>query len=121
MLKQSSQVSSAVWAHYRAACDDEDPDSKLKYCTYYTTLKIYCMNINFNMWKHLRAWHNIDIDIAVSQVQATTLQQLEQLYLQAKSSSQIEEINAQVFQKQLNQNVINEALISLIIVQNIFF
>jgi len=99
MLKQSSQVSSAVWAHYHAACDDEDSDSKLKYCTYCTTLKIYCTNISFNMQKHLKAWHNIDVDIVVSQVQVTILQQLEQLYLQAKSFSQTKEINAQVFQK----------------------
>ena len=73
MLKQSSQVSSAIWAHYHVACDDEDSDSKLKYCTYCTTPKIYCTNINSNMWKHLRAWHNIDVDIAMSWVQATTL------------------------------------------------
>jgi len=55
MLKQSSQVSSAVWAHCRAAHDDEDSDPKLKYYTYCTTPEIYCMNISFNMQKHFRA------------------------------------------------------------------
>jgi len=34
---------------------------------------------------------------------------------------QTEEIDAQVFQKHLNQNVINEALVSLIVVQNLPF
>ena len=57
----------------------------------------------------------------MSQIQATTVQQLEQLYLQAKLSDQTEEIDAQVFKKQLNQDIINEALISLIIIQNLSF
>jgi len=49
------------------------------------------------------------------------LEQLEQLYLNTKSSDQIKEIDAQVFEKQLNQNAINEILIFLIAVQNLFF
>ena len=120
ILKQlRSQVSSAVWNHCCATQNDEN--SKFKYCIYYMIFKIYFTNISFNMWKHFQTQHNVDIDIAVSQVQAATLQQLEQLYLQAKSFDQIKAINAQVFQKQLDQNIINEALISLIIVQNLFF
>ena len=73
------------------------------------------------MQKHLQTQHNVDIDIVVSQVQAATFQQLKQLYFQIKSFNQIKIINAQVFQKQLDQNIINEALISLIIVQNLLF
>ena len=69
-----SQVSSAVWAHCRTARDDEDPNPKLKYCTYCTTLPIYCTNISANMRKHLKGQHKIDVEIAVSRVQATTLQ-----------------------------------------------
>ena len=120
ILKQlKSQVSSAIWDYCYAAQNDEN--SKFKYCIYYMTLKIYFTNISFNMWKHLWTWHNVDVDIAVSQVQATTFQQLKQLYLQVKSFSQIKVIDAQVFQKQLDQNIINEALISLIVVQNLLF
>jgi hypothetical protein len=57
----------------------------------------------------------------VGQVQTAVLEQLEQLYLQAKLSGQTEAIDAQVFKKQLNQNIINEALVSLIVVQNLPF
>ena len=72
ILKQSrSQVSSAVWNHYHVAQNNED--SKFKYYIYCTTLKIYFTNISFNMWKHLQIQHNVDVDIAVSQVQAATL------------------------------------------------
>ena len=123
ILKQSrSQVSSAVWTHCHASHDDdEDSDLKWRYCTYCTTSLIYFSNISFNMQKHLKRWHKINVEIAVSQIQATTVQQLEQLYLQAKLSDQTEEIDAQVFKKQLNQDIINEVLISLIVVWNLSF
>ena len=115
ILKQSrSQVSSAVWDYCYATQNNEN--SKFKYCIYYMISEIYFTNISFNMWKHLQTWYNVDVDIAVSQVQAAILQQLEQFYLQAKSFDQIKAINAQVFQKQLDQNIINEVLISLIVV-----
>ena len=73
------------------------------------------------MRKHLKSRHKIDVEIPVGQVQATTLQQLEQLYLRATLSDQTEAIDAQVFQKHLDQNTINEALVSLIVVRNLPF
>ena len=73
------------------------------------------------MQMHLQKHHEINIKISVNQVQTAALEQLQQLYLQAKVSDQTEEIDAQVFKKQLDQNVINDALISLIVVQNLLF
>ena len=120
ILKQlRSQVSSAVWNYCCAAQNDED--LKFKYCIYYMISEIYFINISFNMWKHFWTQHNINVDIVVSWVQAAILQQLKQLYFQAKLFDQIKAIDAQVFQKQLDQNIINKILISLIIVQNLFF
>jgi len=52
----------------------------------------------------------------MSQVQTAALEQLQQLYLQATLSGQTEAINAQVFEKQLDQDTINKTLILLIIV-----
>ena len=65
--------------------------------------------------------HKIQIDIAPSQIQVAALQQLKQLYLKAESSGQTSEIDTQVFRKQLDQDIINEALISLIVVRNLPF
>ena len=73
------------------------------------------------MRNHLKAKHKISIERTLSPIQATTIQQLQQLYLRAESSGQTDDINAQVFQKQLNQDAINEALVSLIVVQNLPF
>ena len=46
---------------------------------------------------------------------------MQELYLQVESLCQIDDIDAQVFQKQLNQDAINEALVSLIVVRNLPF
>ena len=73
ILKQSkSQVSFAVWDYCHAAQNDED--LKFKYYIYYMISEIYFTNISFNMWKHLQTWHNVDVDIAVSWIQAATFQ-----------------------------------------------
>jgi hypothetical protein len=69
------------------------------------------------MRAHLQTKHAIIIEREPGLIQATTVQQLQQLYLQADSSGQTEEIDAQVFRKHLNQDAINEALVSLIVVR----
>ena len=83
-LKKSRSQTSAVWAHICAAHDDEN--SKFKYCTHYTTSSIYYTNISFNMWTHLQRCHEINVEISVNQIQTAALEQLQQLYLQAKMS-----------------------------------
>ena len=124
MSKHSkTQASSAVWAHCHAAIDGEDSNPKLKYCTHCTTSPVYSTNIStnisINMRKHLKGQHKIDVEASVSRIQSTTLQQQEHLYSQAQSSGQTEDIDSQVFKNHLNQNVINEALISLIVIRNL--
>ena len=116
--KQSkTKTTSEVWVHCRAAIDGEDP--KLKYCTYCTTDPVYGTSISTNMRKHLQSQHKIDVEVGVGHIQSTTLQQLKQLYSRAQSSGQTEDIDSQVFKNYLNQNVINEVLISLIVIGNL--
>jgi len=73
------------------------------------------------MRKHLKSKHRIDIEVALSRIQATALQQLQQLYLRVEGSGQTNEIDRQVFQKHLDKAIINEALVSLIVVRNLSF
>ena len=119
----SKTVNNSVWAHSHQSCNtDSEHDSKLRYyilCSCLSHLSSYYTNISINMWKHLQWHHEITVKSSVDSVQEATLkqlEQLEQLYLQAKSFSQTEVIDAQVFQKQLDENIINEVLISLIVV-----
>ena len=120
--KQSKgQISSIVWAECRTARDNENPDPKLRYCKHCTNDTPYSTSISSNMRKHLKSKHKIDIEVALSRIQATALQQLQQLYLRAEGSGQTNEIDRQVFQKHLNKAIINEAMVSLIVVQNLPF
>jgi hypothetical protein len=73
------------------------------------------------MKKHLQSKHGIVIETTSGRVQTKTLQQLQQLYLKAKSSDQTEEIDTQVFEQYLDQDMIYEALVSLIVVGNLSF
>ena len=73
------------------------------------------------MRKHLEKTHNIQIELPPGKIQTATLKQLKQLYFRAESSGQTNEIDTQVFRNQLNQETINEALISLIVVRNLPF
>ena len=124
----SKTVNNSVWAHSCWSCNnDSECDSKLRYYTLCSCLRhsaSYYTSISINMWRHLQQHHKITVESSVDSVQEATLEQLEQLeqlYLNTKSSDQIKEIDAQVFEKQLNQNTINKTLIFLIVVWNLLF
>ena len=68
----------------------------------------------------MKSNHSIIVVRTPGQVQAAIINQLEQLYLRAESSGQTNDINTKVFQKH-NQDVINEALVLLIVVRNLPF
>jgi hypothetical protein len=66
----------------------------------------------FTVVRHVRPIEKIIIERDLGLIQAATIQQLEQLYFWAESSGQTEDIDTQVFQKHLNQDTIDEALVS---------
>ena len=66
VVKKSRSQTSTVWAHTRAAHDDED--SKFKYCTHCITFPIYSTNISSNMRMHLQRHHEINVEISVNRV-----------------------------------------------------
>ena len=110
-----------TWIHSCTARETNGEDPKLKYCIHCTTTPIYGTSVTTNMRKHLLSKHQIDIERDLGLIQAATIQQLEQLYLRAESSGQTADIDTQVFWKHLNQDAIDEALVSLIVVRNLPF
>jgi len=68
------------------------------------------------MKNHLFCHHQIVIEKATSKIQVAVVHQLEQLHLQTKADSQVDDFNAQVFKLHLNIAVILEVLITLIVV-----
>jgi BED zinc finger len=117
---KKTKDASVVWDHCRTARDDEDPEEKYcNYCTNESRKTIYSSNNSSNMHKHIRTIHNIEIKLAISKIQQTASQQLRELYQKAKAAGETNEINTQALRNYLNQDVINEALISLIVVRNL--
>jgi hypothetical protein len=111
-----------TWAQSRwgIAANGEDP--KKHYCIHCTTTdKIYSTKTTTNFCTHLEKEHRIIIEREPTSIQAIVLQQLKSLYLQAKSAGESKEIDTQVFQGYLDQDAINEALVSLIVVRSLPF
>src|SRR5215469_18953773 len=80
----------STWAHTRPAHDGEDQFHKgrpIQYCIHCTE-QSYGTFITTNMQKHLKSKHQISIDPILSLLQEATINQLQQLYLKAKSSGQ---------------------------------
>ena len=99
-------------AQARAAGKRED--SKYFYCLYCTEGPIFSTNISTNMQKHLRIHHEIDLTVVRSRIELEATSQLQQLYLHAKTSGNTDNINTLVFQEYLNQDIIDQALVSIL-------
>jgi hypothetical protein len=91
---------SPVWDY---CCDPnkeegENPDFLycLKYILENALQGLYSSNIPTNIKNHLFCCYKIVIEKATSKIQATVVYQLDQLYLQAKADSQVEDFDKQV-------------------------
>jgi hypothetical protein len=98
--------------------DGEDPKDFI-YCTGEGE-EVYFSSVTTNLKRHLKK-HNIHIESNPSSIQQAISDQLQQLYLQAESCGETSALENQIFRKYLNQDTINEALVSLIVVRNLSF
>jgi hypothetical protein len=73
------------------------------------------------MRNHLKSKHQIVIQPTPSALQQTVVHQLQQLYIRAESLGETQNIDTKVFERILNQDVLDEALVSLIVSRNIPF
>lgn len=116
-------MTSAVWAYSRTALPGEDP--AYKYCLPCTENNIEppykTKGIPSNLRAHLKSKHSILINVATSAIKARALMQLRELYAHAESSGQTEEFDQHVLSRQLDQDVTDEALVSLIVVRRLPF
>ena len=111
---------SAVQVHSRTALDSKDP--AYRYCIHCTTDPIFkTWMAPTNLQSHLKSKHAIFVEVTLGKIQSKALEQLKELYDQAESSGQTKEIDAQVFLRQLDLDVVNKALVLLIVVQNFPF
>jgi hypothetical protein len=116
-------AASTTWAHTRPARDGEalfHRNAPIKYCIYCTESS-YGTSVTTNMRNHLKSKHQISIEAIPGIIQQTTINQLQRLYAKAESLGQTQQIDIHAFRKILNQDIIDEALVSLIVVRNLPF
>jgi hypothetical protein len=70
------------------------------------------------MRSHLKSRHGITVEPTPSAIQEEVNKQLEQLYLQAETSNQTEEVDTRVLRKVLDSDRIHEAFVSLLVTAN---
>jgi len=122
--KSRSRTAQATWAHARTAILDEPELSgrnRILYCIHCPSESPYSSHITTNFRRHLQSKHGILVEELPSSLESTITEKLSQLYIQAKASGNTDDIKAQVFQDCLDQDLINEALVSLIVVRNLPF
>jgi len=113
----------ATWDHTRPPHNLE-PEYKGKdrifYCKYCENPSYGCQSSS-SFRNHLLRKHDIDIQPESYQIQVFSLLKLQDLYDKAAHSSQTQEFDAQILKRTLNKKVINEALVSLVVVRNLPF
>jgi len=111
-----------VWLLCRRPTEDEDQDLLYyPHCPLDSDKPPYSTNKSEDMKKHLIGQHQVLVPKKVSKSQEVIQQQLKQYYQQAKANNDTAEFDSEILRSYLHKAVITEALISLIVVQNLSF
>jgi len=119
-------IAKATWAYTRLGRPNTTELPKTHYCLpceRENRTPIYSSTVSTNQRLHLQSAHNIIIEEEqeLSTLHSKVIEQIQQLYLQVESSGPTTEIDTLIFQRYLNRPVINEALISLIVLHDLPF
>jgi len=110
----------ALWAHTREPDEGEKVESgkyKIMYCTYCG----YSTPVATNFRRHLREKHTLECESTPLTQREDISQSFERLYRKAAMIGREKEIEQACFDKVVNQDVVNEALVSLIVVRNLAY
>jgi hypothetical protein len=120
--KRGRAPAHTTWIHTRSAEEGEDGygTSQIKYCIHCTTMP-YSTSVTTNMRNHLRTKHDILVETIPGAVQQSILDQLQRLYSKVEASGQTQDMDNQVLQKHIRQELLDEALVTLIAVRNLSF
>jgi hypothetical protein len=121
----SSQTSrrkqSSIQEYCRKPSHDEPERDSQKRKLYYCSLCSYAGSSTTNMRYHLQSKHEILSDKSIPHTKATAALQLQQLWKQTSTDNQSAEFNSLVLKSVLHKEVLNQALINLIVVRNLPF
>ena len=85
------------------------------YCKYCKNSSYKCQSSS-SFQNHLFKKHDIDIQSESHQIEVFSLFKLQDLYDKTAHSNQTQELNTQILKRVLNKKIINEILISLVVV-----
>lgn len=117
--KGTGRSAKSTWVHSRPAFPHETQNHK--YCSHCKEPNVYHTTVSSNMRSHLKSRHGITVEPTPSAIQEEVNKQLEQLYLQAETSNQTEEVDTRVLRKVLDSDRIHEAFVSLLVTANLPF
>jgi hypothetical protein len=109
------RTATETWSHARSAQGDEaiyEGPNKILYCRHCPANTTYKSSITTNFRRHLRAKHQINIQARVPIVRKKAEEQIQLLY---------QTLSSQGHQSALDQSVINEALVTLVVVRGLSF
>jgi len=113
---------SETWKHARAAKDTEimyREGRQIWYCIYCKGDTVYSSDVTTNFRRHLHTKHSIEVFPESSPLKIEIAEQFQKLWRRVKEEGRTEEIGNEIFEKYLDQEVVNEALVSLIVVRNL--
>jgi hypothetical protein len=117
----SRKNTSSIHQYCRKPSEDEPERDEQNRKLYYCALCSYNAPITTNMRYHFQSKHQIEADKPIPRTKATAASQLRELWKQASIDNQANEIGSLVLKGVLNQQVLNQALVNLIVVRNLSF
>lgn len=121
--RKRTPTATETWPNARKPKDGEPEKqgkNRIFYCKYCSDPP-YSTFASNSFRAHLNSKHGIKVESTPGPVQSATLDQLQQLYIRAMSTGQTQQLDVQVLQKVLDKDVIDEALVTMIVVGNLPF
>jgi len=117
----SRKNTSSIHQYCRTPSKDEPERDNQNRKLYYCSLCTYSASSTTNIRYHLHSKHQIESDKAIPRTKATAASQLQDLWKQASADNQSNELNSLILKSILNKQVLDQALINLIVVRNLPF
>ncbi len=121
---KGKKTANGTWSHTRHHFPNEPERHKnhvLLYCKHCPLDSTYASEITTNFRTHLRTKHGIVVEKQQNAISQTSLEDFDQLYNKLSQAGQMQEFTAKVLEKTLDRRMVNEVLVSLVVVWNLPF
>ena len=117
----SRRNKSIVHHYYRKPSENELVRDSQNRKLYYCSLCSYNASSTTNIRYHLQSKHEIEPNRSIPRTKATAANQLRELWKQASIDNQSTEFNSLILKSVLNRDVLDQALVNLVVVRSLPF